>query len=85
MSRFGDNIEYIALCLLCYKITGSVIPVGIVGILSALPNILFTLIGGALSEYREKKKIMIICEIARGFFILKKNVVGNAMLKSNLI
>lgn len=70
LSRFGDNIEYIALCLLCYKITGSVIPVGIVGILSALPNILFTLIGGALSEYREKKKIMIICEIARGFFIL---------------
>lgn len=76
LSRFGDNVEYIALCLLCYRMTGSVIPVGIVSILSALPNILFTLIGGAVSEYKEKKKIMFICEIMRGCFILAVPLLG---------
>lgn len=70
LSRFGDNIEYIALCLLCYRITGSVVPIGIVSVMSAVPNILFTLVGGAFSEYSNKKATMIICECFRAGAIL---------------
>ena len=70
LSRFGDNVEYIALCLLCYNMTQSVIPIGIISIMSSLPNIIFTLVGGAVSENSDKKKMMIICEFLRGTIIL---------------
>lgn len=70
LSRFGDNIEYIALCLLCYRMTGSVVPIGIVSVVSAVPNILFTLVGGAFSEYSDKKRTMLVCEFFRAGCIL---------------
>ena len=70
LSRFGDNIEYIALCMLCYKITGNVISIGIVSVISAIPNIIFTLFGGAVSDRYDKKSLMSICEIVRAIVIL---------------
>lgn len=70
LSRLGDNIEYIALCLLCYEITGSVVSIGIVSVLSAVPNILFTLFGGAISDHYDKKRFMVVCEFARAIVIM---------------
>ena len=70
LSRYGDNIEYIALCLLCYQMTHNAISIGIVSLMCALPNIIFTLLGGAVAEKINKPRLMCCCEVLRMMIIM---------------
>ncbi|MCK4261116.1 MAG: MFS transporter [Halanaerobiales bacterium] len=70
LSRFGDNIEFIALLLLVFKLTNSPISMGLIAILSTIPNICLTAIGGVFADRYSRKKIMFITDICRGLTIL---------------
>jgi MFS family permease len=85
-SRFGDNIEYIALLLLIYKITNSAISIGLIALLTTTPNILLTLFGGAFADKYDKKKIMIVCDLFRGIILLAVPIAYyfNALLPIHL-
>ena len=48
LSRFGDNIEFIALMMLIYDLTGSALSMGMIAILNTLPSVFLRLLVGFL-------------------------------------
>lgn len=83
LSSFGDNLDYVALCILCYSLSGSVVSIGILSLMSSIPNIIFTLIGGVVSDKINKKKIIIAMEVIRGVLVLTMPIMYVAGILSN--
>ncbi|MBE6047478.1 MAG: MFS transporter [Clostridium sp.] len=84
LSSFGDNLDYVALCILCYSLSGSVISIGILSLMSSIPNIIFTLIGGVVSDKINKKKLIIAMQVVRGTLVLTMPIMYIAGILSNI-
>ncbi|MDY5774531.1 MAG: DUF5692 family protein [Lachnospiraceae bacterium] len=69
LSRFGDGIDTIAFSILIYHITGSTMLVATLFAVNGLPNLIFSIVSGAVSTYKDEKKIMAICDIGRGLWL----------------
>ncbi len=69
LSRFGDGIDTIAFSILIYHITGSTMLVATLFAVNGLPNLIFSIVSGAVSTYKDEKKIMAICDIGRGLCV----------------
>lgn len=59
----GSNISYVAGPYLIYELTHSTAQVGLMGVVSLIPLVLFGFWGGAVADVWNRKKIIIICEI----------------------
>ena len=66
INRFGDAVDAIAFSWLAYTITNSAGWSAIVLGVNLLPNIIIQPFAGAIVERMNKKKVMILCDIARG-------------------
>lgn len=69
LSRFGDGIDTIAFSILIYRVTGSTMLVATLFAVNGLPNLIFSIISGAVSTYKDEKKIMAICDWGRGLCV----------------
>lgn len=70
LSRFGDGIDTIAFSILIYHITGSTILVATLFAVNGLPNLIFSIISGAVSTHKDEKKIMVFCDLGRGLCVM---------------
>ncbi|MBA2404766.1 MAG: MFS transporter [Bdellovibrionales bacterium] len=72
ISFFGSMITYVAIPFQMYEITGSTFQVGLLGIVQLIPLIISGFYGGALADSFDRRKLVIVTEIAAG--------VGNLLL-----
>lgn len=69
ISRFGDSIDTIAYGWLVYEITGSTSLMALLFGVNAVPTIIFQPIAGVLVDYKNKKKVMVICNLGRAVVV----------------
>lgn len=70
LSRFGDGIDTIAFSILIYQITGSTMQVAALFAVNGLPNLIFGIISGVVTQHKSEKVIMSICDFGRGLCAL---------------
>lgn len=66
VSRFGDALDSIAFMWMIYKMTGSLIMMGTIMAVNALPSLVFGMIAGVFVDRLLKRKVMIITDLLRG-------------------
>lgn len=62
ISVLGANISFIAVPFLVYKLTQSTAKVGLIGVISLVPLVVFGFYGGAIADQFNRRKIIIFCE-----------------------
>jgi len=67
VSRFGDAIDSIAFLWMVYEMTGSTLMMGTVMAVNAAPAVLFGMMAGVLVDRMNKRKVMTITDLVRGF------------------
>jgi MFS family permease len=65
LSYIGDGLRTLAIPLLVYNMTGSALSLGITYALEFLPFALFGLVGGALADRLDRRRLMIGCDFVR--------------------
>ncbi len=70
INRFGDSVDLIAFSWLVYSVTGNAAWSAVIYGINKLPGIFLQPFAGALVETRNKKLLMIITDLARGFTII---------------
>ncbi|MCM1134752.1 MAG: MFS transporter [Clostridium sp.] len=66
ISRFGDSVDAVAYSWLVYQLTGSSAWLSVIMGVNMIPTVLFQPLGGALTEYFRKKRVIVLCDILRG-------------------
>lgn len=77
ISRFGDSVDAIAYSWMVYQLTGSTAWLSVILGVNMVPTVLFQPLGGALTEYFRKKRVIVLCDIARGAVVF---LTGACML-----
>jgi MFS family permease len=67
VSSIGDAVSFTALPLLVFALTGSGAAMGLVGALQTLPDLLFGMVAGALADRNDRKRMMFLADVGRGF------------------
>lgn len=70
ISRFGDSLDAIAYSWIVYQFTGSMAWLSVILGVNMIPTVLFQPLGGALTEYFDKKKVIVNCDIFRGLIVM---------------
>jgi MFS transporter, ENTS family, enterobactin (siderophore) exporter len=65
VSSFGDSITNTALPLLVLALTGSGLAMGVVGVLSTLPDLLVGLPAGAYADRWDRRRMMFLADLGR--------------------
>lgn len=74
ISRFGDSVDAIAYSWMVYQLTGSTAWLSVILGVNMIPTVLFQPLGGGLTEYFRKKRVIVICDIARGAVVFLTGV-----------
>jgi MFS family permease len=69
-TKFADSMDNVIITLLVIKLTGSSMSTGILLAITTLPGILFSLIGGTLSDIKSQKKIISIMTALQAILLL---------------
>ena len=69
ISNFGSSFTLFALPLLVFKLTGLALSLGLVMAVEFLPYLLFGLFLGAWADRVDRKRIMILSDVARAVLI----------------
>src|SRR5262245_59136331 len=69
VSLLGDQFHYVALSWLTLQITGSGLALGTVLMVSAIPRLLFMLVGGAISDRISPRTLMLASNLLRGVVV----------------
>jgi MFS family permease len=78
VSFFGTMVTYVAVPFQVYEITGSPVAVGLLGVAELLPLIAFGLWGGALADAVDRRRMVLLTEVA--FTALSGVLLVNALL-----
>jgi len=70
VSRLGSRVSDIALPLLVLALTNSPVQAGLIAATQSLPYLLLSLPAGALLDRWDRKRVMILCDAARGLAML---------------
>jgi len=70
ISQVGDGFYYILFMFMVSKVTGSSAIVGLVGALEALPFLIFGAYAGVLADRIDRRRIMMISDLASGAALL---------------
>lgn len=62
ISMLGSNISYVAAPFLIYELTHSTAKVGLLGVISLVPLVIFGFWGGAIADVWNRRQIIIVCE-----------------------
>lgn len=64
VSAFGSMMTYVAIPYQLYRLTGSSLSVGLIGVAQLVPLLLTALIGGAYADAVDRRKLLILAELA---------------------
>ena len=70
ISRFGDSLDAIAYSWMVYQLTGSMAWLSVILGVNMIPTVLFQPLAGASTEYFNKKRVIVTCDIFRGLTVL---------------
>ncbi len=70
VSRLGSQMYYMAMVIWITTQTGSASLLALMGVIGAIPALLFTSIGGTFADRYSRKKIIIISDVLKGIAIL---------------
>lgn len=70
ISRFGDSIDVIAYGWMVFKLTGSAAMLATLFAVNGIPSFVFNIFTGVVVSYWDKKKVVYLCDYARGFIVL---------------
>jgi MFS family permease len=70
ISQVGDGLTNLAVLIMINNLTGSTAAVATMAIALALPQLLFGLLAGVFVDRWDRKRIMLISDIARGALVL---------------
>jgi MFS family permease len=63
ISLFGSGITYVAVPYQVYQLSGSTLLVGLLGIVELAPLLVTALIGGALADWRDRRRMVLLSEL----------------------
>lgn len=78
VSNLGDWFNTVAVLALVYDLTGSGLATGLIIIASTLPAFILTPFAGAIVDRFDRRKIMIVADVSRGFMALGMLLVRSA-------
>jgi len=84
ISYFGSMITYVALPFQIKELTNSYIAVGLMGAVELIPLIVFGLYGGVLADKVDRRKMILLTEIALGLMTFSL-FLNSQMAKPSLI
>jgi predicted MFS family arabinose efflux permease len=58
ISHLGSNMRLVAVAVQVFEITGSTVAVGIVGLVEVVPLIVFSIVGGAMSDRSDRRALI---------------------------
>jgi MFS family permease len=70
VSQLGDHVFVIAQAWLVYQLTGSPAAMVTVTLASQIPSIAFVLLGGALADRLDRRRVAITSDVLRGMLLL---------------
>lgn len=70
VSRLGSQMYFMAMIIWITNQVGSASLLGLMGMIGAIPALLFTSIGGTFADRLSRKKIIVISDLLNGFAIL---------------
>lgn len=70
LSSMGSSITAVALAVMVFELTGSVLHMGAVLAASTLPLVVMSFVGGALLDRFEARRLMVIADLARAVLIV---------------
>jgi MFS family permease len=68
ISTLGTQMQNVALGWQIYLLTGSALQLGVLGLMRAIPTITFSLVGGALADARDRRRLLITTQIILAAF-----------------
>ncbi|HEV3473295.1 MAG TPA: MFS transporter [Actinomycetota bacterium] len=63
VSLMGSNMRMVAVAWQVFELTGSTVAVGLVGLAEVIPLIIFSMIGGALVDTRDRRRLIAGAEV----------------------
>ncbi|AEY85516.1 major facilitator superfamily permease [Streptomyces hygroscopicus subsp. jinggangensis 5008] len=76
ISTFGDSFNHFALPFIVFQATGSELDLGAVAAVYYVPYVLFGLVGGAIADRYDRRKMMMASDLARALLIGAIGFVG---------
>jgi MFS family permease len=70
VSTIGEALTDLAAAILIFRITGSALAVGAVLMVTAIPTLVFGLFAGVFVDRFDKKRILLLANLLRGFIVL---------------
>jgi len=70
VSVIGDKVHQIAMSILVYEVTGSIMHVGLMLAVTTLPAVLFGVVAGAYVDRWDRRSTMLIADLARALVVL---------------
>lgn len=70
VSVVGDKLNQIAMGIMVYKITGSMLHMGVMLAVTAAPSALFGMVAGAFVDRWERRRTMLVADILRMLLVL---------------
>ncbi len=64
ISSAGTQMQIVAVAWQVYVLTHSAIALGVIGLLQAIPRLLFSLVGGVFADVLDRRKMLLAIEIA---------------------
>src|SRR5919202_3469411 len=77
-SELGSMVTFVALQYQCFQLTGSTVAVGLLGAAEFVPILLLALLGGALADAFDRRRLIQIAEA--GSLVVCAAPVANALL-----
>ncbi|HEX5441811.1 MAG TPA: MFS transporter, partial [Ktedonobacterales bacterium] len=66
ISAAGTQIQVVAVAWQVYQITNSAIALGVIGLVQAIPRLIFSLIGGVVADAYDRQRLLIVVNIVLG-------------------
>jgi MFS family permease len=63
VSLFGTQMRYVAVPFQVFQITRSTLAVGLIGLVEVVPLIVFSFVGGALADARDRRTIIAVAQV----------------------
>src|SRR5258708_4253081 len=68
ISATGTQMQILAMAWQVYLLTHSAIALGLIGLMQAIPRLLFSLVGGVLADVFDRRKLLLVINLAMLFF-----------------
>jgi MFS family permease len=63
ISSAGTQMQVVAVAWQVYLLTNSAVALGLIGLLQAIPRLLFSLVGGVFADVFDRRKLLIVIEL----------------------